>query len=260
MIDGYIEELMWLEIDETISPDDRKKLHAYLESHGEAREHFDEIRQMSLLFCQADEIEPPSELRQRILKSLDTATPPKTESPGIGEWFRGFFAHRPVWKPVTAGAIGVLIGVIGYHIIAYSINPAEPLDITQFYGTMNFDRVDQNEPALRIDVPGVSGAVSVHRDESRVWSELSVTSENEIDIVLEYEGPATGFAGGELSDHPSNQVTIEDRKVRVRNRGAGTYHLLFKLHDDPTSPVMVTILSKGNVLLEEEVHPRKSSK
>ncbi len=259
-MDEKIEELMWFEIDETISPSDRETLHAYVNSHEEAREHFDALRKMASLFGRVGEIDPPPELRQRILGSLETAEPPFATRAGFVEWIRGIHAPRSAWRLATVGVIGVMIGVFGYHLVRYGADPSERLDITQFYATMNFEGVDHSKPGLNIDVPGATGAVSIRSDDTRVWAELDVTSENDIEVILEYPGRAVRFAGGNLVDHMSNQVTVEDRQARVRNRGAGTYHFLFELHDDPTSPVTVRILSGSDVLLEEEVYPEHTSK
>jgi len=255
MIDQRMEELMWLEIEETISTGDRGTLHLYLESNGEARDYFKDIHRMALLFRRTGEVDPPAELRGRILRALEKATPPRVERPGFVERFGALFAARSVWKLAAAGAVGVVIGVMGYHLIRNVSGVTQPIDITQFYGTINLDGAGRRGPVLDIDLPGAKGTLSVRRDDTRVVSELAVTSAEEVEIVLEYGGSPIEFAGGKLSDHPSNQVAIEDHEVHVRNRGRGTYHIMFSLHEDPASPVRVRVLSEGNVLFEKEVSP-----
>ena len=266
MIDRRIEELMWLEIDDSISPNDRRELHTYMESHGEALEHFETLRRMTMLFGQVGEIDPPPELRQRILQSLEAATPPTLQpSPQVAgqvtTWdrIREFFAMRPVLKVATAAVMGVFVGIIGYHVLRYDAGVNDPLDITQFYGTMNLSSVDQSKSVLNIRVPGATGTLSLHRVQARVLTHLDIRSEREIEIVLGYGGRALGFSGGNLSNHPSNQVTIEDREIRVRNKGEGTYRFMFELYEDPTSPFLVKIMSEGQVLLDREITPEHPS-
>lgn len=258
MIDRRIEELMWLEIDDSISPNDRRELHSYMESHDEALKHFEQLRRMTMLFGQVGEIDPPPELRQRILRSLETATPPApvpVRRAAAWDRVREFFAPRPALRVAAVGVMGVCVGIIGYHLLRYEAGVNDPLDITQFYGTMNISSVDQSKPDLNISVPGATGAMSLHRVQTRVLTHLEIQSEGEIEIILGYGGQALGFTGGKLSDHPSNQVTIVDREIRVRNKGEGTYRFMFELHEDPTSPFQVKVVSGGEILLDREITP-----
>jgi hypothetical protein len=250
-IDPKIEELMWLEIDETISPSDREVLNAYVVSHADAREHLAQLRQMASLFGQVGEIDPPSELRGRILRALENATAPVAERVGILDRFGAFFTPRPVWRFAVVAAAGIFIGVLGYHLFRQGPGTPGSLDISQLYGTVNVKGVGHNGPALRIDLPGIVGTVAVHRDASRVFSQLDLTSEREVEVVLEYGGSPLGFAGGKPTGHPLNQVAVQDGQVHVRNRGSGTYQFLFTQSDDPASPIVVKVLSpEGSVLYE----------
>ena len=249
-IDPKTEELMWLEIDETISPSDREALNAHLGSHPDAREHLEALRRMALLFGQVGEIDPPSELRGRILRALENATPPLAKRAGLLDRFAAFFTPRPAWRFAVVAAAGIFIGVVGYHLFRQGPRTPGSLDISQLYGTIKIDSVGHQGSTLRIDIPGVKGTLVVRRDGSRVVSQLDVSSEEEIEVVLAYGGPALGFAGGKLSGHPLNQVAIQDGKVHVRNRGSGTYGFVFAASDDPASPVAVKVLSGGNVLYE----------
>lgn len=267
-----MEELMWLEIDETISPSDRETLNACLKTHPGAREHFAALQRLALLFGQVGEIDPPPELHGRILRALETATPPRARQAGffarIGAETRqaGFldrlaplFTPRPTWKLAAAAAAGAFIGVLGYHLIRSGLGSTGPLDNTPFYGTMNRDTIGGDGAVLRIDVQGVTGALTVRRNTLRVFSELDVTSEKEIEIVLEYGGAPLSFAVGKLSDHPSNQVAIQNGEVRVRNHGSGTYQFLFALSKEGASPIAVSVRSEGTVLYQANVLPPPES-
>ena len=256
-ISPAIEELMWLEIDETISPGDRESLYAHLESHPGARAHFEELRRMALLFGQVGEIDPPSELRERILRALENAAPPVARRAGLLDRIGAFFGPRPVWRFAAVAAAGVFVGVIAYHLFRQGIGTTDSLDPSHLYGSMRFDSVGSGASALRIDAPGLAGTLAVHRDESRVYSQLDVTSDGDIEIVIEYGGSPLTFAVSKLSDHPANEVAIQDGGVRVRHRGNGAYHLLFALDDDPASPMTVRILSEGTVLYRGEISPTR---
>ena len=116
MIDERIEELMWLEIDETISPADRETLHPYLNANGEAR-GLRRLLRMAQLFGQMGEIDPPAELRSG---SFGPSRPPRrrgAKSAGFADRLGALFSPRPVWRFAAVGAAGIVIGVIGYHLI-----------------------------------------------------------------------------------------------------------------------------------------------
>jgi len=257
MIDQRIEELMWLEIEGKISAGDRERLHRFLESNGEARGYFNDIHRMAKLFGHTGEVSPPSELRSRILRALERATPPRVERPGFAERLGVLFSPRPVWRYAAVGAAGIVIGIMGYHLIKNGSGATEPVDIKQFYGSIAAGDSGLPGYALEIDVPAAKGTVTVRRNDASVLSELSIDSAGEVEVVFEYGGSPIEFAAGKLSENPSNQVAIEDREVHVRNRGKGTYHILFSLHDDPASPVTVRVLSGGSVLFEKEVSPSR---
>lgn len=265
-MDPKTEELMWLEIDGTISPSDRESLYAHMESHPDAREHFEALRRMVLLFGQVGEIDPPSELRGRILRALESATPPAAERAGLLDRLDAFFSPRPAWRfaaVATVAATGILIGAAGYHLLRGGPGEGPGLrggvDVSRFYGTVNVNGAGRQGSTLHIDVPGVKATVSVGRVESKVLSHLDVTSEREIEVVIAYGGPPMGFAGGELSGHPSNRIAIQDGEVRVRHQGSGEYRFVFGLDEAPASPVTVSVLSEGKVLYEEHVAPPRDA-
>jgi len=257
MIDQRMEEFMWLEIEGKISGGDRETLHRYLETNGEARGYFEDIHRMAHLFERTGEVDPPAGLRGRILRALEEATPPRVERPGFAERLGALFSPRPVWRLAAAGAAGIVIGIMGYHLIKNGSGVTEPVDIKQFYGSIAAGGNGLPGPVVDIDLPGAKGTITVRRNDSSVLSELSIESAGDVEIVLEYEGSPIEFAAGKLSENPSNQVAIEDREVHVRNRGKGTYHILFSLHEDPASPVTVRVLSEGSVLFEKEISPSR---
>jgi hypothetical protein len=257
MIDQRMDELMWLEIEGKISNADREALHRYLESNGEARSYFNDILRMADLFARTGEVEPPRELRGRILSALEKAAQPRAEEPGFAGRLGALFSPRPVWRYAAVCAAGIVLGILGYHLVQNGGGSSEPVDIKHFYGSIAAGDTGLAAPGVEIDLPVAKGTLAVRRNDSGVLSDLTVESAGDIEIVFEYEGSLIEVAAGNLSDHPSNQVSIEDREVHVRNRGKGTYHILFSLHEDPLSPVRVRVLSEGGVLFEKEVSPSR---
>ncbi|UCH83708.1 MAG: hypothetical protein JSW50_14860 [Candidatus Latescibacterota bacterium] len=263
MIDKRIEELMWLEIDEAISTDDHERLWSHLNGHPEDRAHFEHLKALSALFSGVGEIDPPPELRPRIRRSLQMASPEWIDTvtrPSLWTRFRDAAMPRPALRVVGAALAGLFIGIIGYHVVSYQSGQRQPLDTSQVSGTMGLRSVDETGPVVDIDLSAVSGTFAVERDGSRVRTRLDVTSETEIDVVIAYEGPAVEYGGGDLTERSTNQITVENHGIRVRNRGEGLYYFVFQLPDNPMSPMKVNVLAEEELLLEELVYPEQSSK
>jgi len=282
MNDAYIEELMWLEIDGTIAPADREALNAHLRAHPEAREELAALHRMALLFGQIGEIDPPPELRERILRALDTARPPRShrfglfarngagQTPGQAQGLShggfldrlaGLFAPRPAWALAAAVAAGALIGIFGYHLIRLGLGSKDSAsrgdkDNARFYGAMNKESVGRDGAVLHIGGEGVTGELRVRRDASHVFSELDVRSEREIEIVLDYEGPPLDIQAGEPPARPSSEISVRERGVRVTQQGSGTYRFSFALAKDSASAMAVSVRSEeGKILYQGTVVP-----
>ncbi len=269
MDDARIEELMWLEIDETISSADRETLNTYLRGNPAASERLAALRRMTLLFGQVGEVDPPQELRERILRALETATPPRShraglfarsgtgeKKAGVLDRFAALFAPRPAWGLAGTAAAGVLIGVVGYHLIRSGLDNGGSADNSRFYGSMNNETVDANGAVLHIDVEGVTGEFRVRRDGSHVFTELDVRSERAIEVTLDYDGPPVDIAADEPSRLPGNEMAVLEKGVRVRQRGSGTYRFSFALAKDAASPVTVSVRSEpGKLLYQTKVLP-----
>lgn len=263
MIDKRIEELMWFEIDGAISADDHRRLWSHLDANPDDRAHFDQLNELSALFGGVVEIDPPMELRTRIRRSLQMASPEWMNTPSRSTiWSRvcAFVTPRPAWRLASAALAGVFIGIIGYHVVSYKPDTPRTLDNNQLSGTMGLRSVHDESPVMNIDLPAANGSITVGRDDANVRTWLDVTSETEIDVVIDYEGPAVQYGGSNPVSRSSNRITVENHGIRVQNRGEGTYFFVFQLPDDPTSPFVVRILEKDHVLFEESIVPERITK
>lgn len=254
-IDAEIERIMWLEIDETVSPGEREKLRAHLEKNPSAREHFDALRRMALLFGRTDEIDPPSELRGRILQALQRATPPEAVRAGLFDRIGAFFSPRPAWRLAAAAAAGILMGIAAYHFVSRDRGASGSGDESVFYGTMSVNGGAKQGEVLRIDAPGVTGTLELRGEGSRVLAQISVSSQEDIEIVIEYPGAPQRVDMDEIPEHPRNQVSVEKGEVRVRHQGSGVYRLVFALDDESESPVRTRVFSEGRLVFEGEALP-----
>jgi hypothetical protein len=259
MIDERIERLMWLEIDGAISPAEHEDLRAHLEANAEARDHLETLRRMVRLFDRSGEIDPPSQLRGRILGALRSVEPPRRSGRGrlgVLDRLRAFVPPHPALRLAAAGAVGVLVGAAGYHLARLSSDTPSALDVRHLYGAMSLEGAP-SESTVRVDVPGAQGIISIRRDETRVLSTLELSSEGEVEVILQYGSRPLEVTAAEIAQRSSNEVLVEAGEVRVRNRGSGSYRILYNLDTVSSSPVMVRIVSAGSVLFERGIVPAR---
>lgn len=248
------EELMWQDIDGTISPEDRERLQKYLNGDPEARELFEELSRFTRVLGDVEEVDPPSDLHESITRALSRID--RHETDGIVAAIRGFFGSTRHRRLAFATAAGFIVGIIGYHFIGNELRRGAQLDPAYLYGTVDFGT--DNDGWLDISLDGVNGTVKLRRDKSFVLSELDLTSDRPVRVEMLYPGESLFRYGGiERSDEKSNLVTIRSDGITLTNAGAGKYFLILEVLDKGSAPVIVRILSDENILWESSVHPDK---
>ena len=252
MIDKKIEQLMWQEIDGTISPDDGKRLERFMSEHAKAREHYQSLIQFSALLGSVEEIDPGPVLREKIEASIDANRYVPAARPSKRP---GLFGFRPRFGQAFAMAAGLLIGVFGYHLVNYGLSGWSTIDPTKIGGTLILN--DGTEPqGLRIDLETVQGTIGFYVDGDQATADVRITSQREVRIELEYEGQSMQFGAQGGVDSPLHEILVTRNSIAVTNLGSGRYRAVFQREDSAVSPLSVRITGEGQVLLEERVFPK----
>ena len=248
MIQEKTESLMWEKIDGTIGPEDEAQLEAVLSKDAEAREHYEELTKFTELLGGVEKLEPPTALRQRIEGAIDfdryAARRPATPS-----FFHRLFPVRMDFRVAAAAVAGLIVGVVGYHLVTLEPGPKGSLEnvLTGTIGPV------QNR--LEIDLEGIRGAVSFRQDNTLAISEVDIVSQREVELYLEYEGRSVQFRATGDVDSPLHDISLTGNTIMIKNLGAAEYVAAFYREDGVAAPLRVRIVSGGELLLEKEVQP-----
>ena len=249
MIKDQTEHLMWEKIDGTINPEDEKRLQSLMQGDAEAREHFEELMKFTELLGVVDELEPPTALRQRIEGAIDFDRYAAREDSTSPSFFRRWFPPLNL-RIASAAAAGLIIGVIGYHLVSLGSGVKGSLDNSAYQGTIGAVQDD-----LTIQLEGIRGTISFREDNTLAISEIDIVSKREIELHLEYEGRSVRFSATGDIDSPLHDISLGSNSIILKNLGEAEYLATFQRGDTPGSPLRVRVVSGGELLLEEEIHP-----
>jgi hypothetical protein len=256
MIDEHHIELINREIDGEISADDHEELMGYLDTHPEARDHYNELREIGHLFDEAGDVDPPTVLRQRILAHTGGTmqqTLAVRSSRSFFDLFRGSF--RPAH--VFAVSIAVIVA-IGAFVLVSQISPRiPPGDSDRFMGSMTDrvrDEVVGRAGPIGISLPTVAGTMELHYLESAILARIHLETASEIRVVLRYEENVT-FEGYHASDDAEHAMDVSANRVALTHAGERDYDILLldPMHTRP--PIRIEIWEGGSPTFEQTIGP-----
>lgn len=214
MIDERHLELIHGEIDGENSAEESRELHQALDSSTECRALYEDLRRVSDLLQTAKPVEPPRQLRARIVDALVDALPQSQSRPAPGRVGRGWL---PMLTPGYAGAFAMgLLVAFGAVSVQRWAGDAE-LDMSQLAGTMT-----QHEAAsqrLLIDLDEISGSVVIRDQDPLLMVEFDLNSTGIVDVVATFDGADARFNGLAQRQGEALAVTAEGSKVLIKNQG-----------------------------------------
>lgn len=212
MIDERHLELIHGEIDGENSAEESRELHQALDSSIECRALYEDLRRVSDLLQEAKPVEPPRQLRARIVDALPQPHPQPRPAPGrVG---RGWLS---MLTPGYAGAFAMgLVVAFGAVSVQRWAGDAE-LDMSQLAGTMT-----QHEAAsqrLLIDLDEISGSIVIRDQDPLLMVEFDLNSTGIVDVVATFDGADARFNGLAQRQGEALAVTAEGSKVLIKNQG-----------------------------------------
>jgi hypothetical protein len=229
-----LEELLWERIDGNISPENLAELEAHLAEHPEPRELERDIRKLAELLDQPDEVAPPSELRARIDRSLETASAPwsgRHASPKPAST-PGFHRGLPSWVPMAAClVIGVAIGFL------LQSSPTAQIDPTQATGSMTAPTgYPDVQPAI-VDLGESIGTLEIRRLQETIIIDLQFAETGGLELISEL---ANGRRTTIDLDGPRTRRLVFDcpdaLRLEVRQHGVIVAEQLIKASSSEVKP------------------------
>ena len=248
MIDDKYIELMNLEIDGVISDEDRHELERYIESHPDALEHYNTLRNTTVLLGGTEEIEPPDALSRDIIESIfERHSEAKGRCLSTGGVSRRTFR----WRPGFAFAAGIIAGLFLFASALLFIMKSPPGE-GRFYGTI----AGLNDAAVQstavIDGPGVQGLVRTRRSGEKIIAELEIWSPDEV-LVQFIHGDNIYFEGVRTGQPCTPRISVFTDRIELALSGEGDYIIGLNDASGSRSPIDLRITSNGEVLFEERI-------
>jgi hypothetical protein len=248
MIDDKYIELMNLEIDGALSDEDRHKLERYLESHADALEHYNALRNTTDILNGTEEIEPPAALSRDIIESIFER---HSEAKGRCLSTGGVTWRTFRWRPGFAFAAGIIAGLFLFASALLFIMKS-PAGEGNFYGTIAGLKDATAQRTAVIDGPGVQGLVRTRRSGETIVAELEIWSPDEI-LVQFIHGDDIYFEGVRTERPGTPRISVFADRIELALTGKGEYIIGLNDRSGSRSPIDLRITSNGVVLFEKRI-------
>ena len=186
MIDEKYIEWMHLAIDGKLPRKDREKLDAYLQSNTEAREFYEQLLRTVEILDHTEEIEPPDDLKQRIMSGIDFSRYAAKEKKAsfaarLTEWF-----YRPQAKLVYAFAAGLLFGLLALSPIW--LKYAQP-DVTDLSGTIGVypDNRFRTIEEIPVQTSALAGTIEIKKYQRFISVNIHIKTINTAQLTIEFD-------------------------------------------------------------------------
>ncbi len=221
------------EIDGTISPEDIKQLKSILVKDKESRSLYGQIRKTMDIIKTSEEIEPPADLKESIMRSIDTGRYARAGKKSIFDSLRTYaVGYRTGFAISFAG--GILCGALILAVLTGIFSATDKFETNQLTGTIISDirsedtsDVIKNESFNRADV---SGSFKALRQGDLVRTKMRISGGSHATYIVNYDPNV--FAPIEVTTSPAiisaNMMEVNDKGITIRNIDAGDFGITFK--------------------------------
>lgn len=224
-------ELIHSEIDGTISQEEKKQLHQYLDTNPEMNKLYSQMVNSQNVLNQAVAIDPPAEMKNEILNSIDQTKYASSDNKSPKNFLKYMMISlRPTPKYAYSFSVGIALGAFAIMIFYQGIDNFANND-SQLRGAIITKSVSDDFKivnSLDIDIPEVSGNVTISRSSESVKIDLLLASEKEIEIAGEFDSNELGFLSFTQNYDRSKNINLKVGSLRFIHQGSNRYNILFE--------------------------------
>jgi hypothetical protein len=223
-------ELMHGEIDGANDSSESRELEALLTAHPELRDEFEALKELGRAFEASAEVDPPDELRRRILDSTIAAP---SKAGGFIAALRGFFDMR--WNlRVAYVTAAFLVIVVALGLLLPQLGSKGDLQGTdRLFGTFGLEAELVPTDTLPLSHPQVQGRILARYYDEEIRVELEFDAESELQVEFNSLGDLR-YDGSRSSHGRAHRIEVGAGQTVLHHRGEEYYIFVFK--HDPASP------------------------
>jgi len=210
-----------------ITDAERRELDSYLTDNAEARKVYDEMLETCELLGRVGDLEPPGDLRKRIMDSVDAAmyrAPGSNVSAAKDSGWSGLKAlFRPRLKPALAFSVGLIVGLLAYSAIRQGASRSG--DVSGLYGTIGGGDPAERDiiASLVVEGEGARGTIDLFEAGGFVVVATELSPGGDLDFILEFDPEVVRFEGFGPSYASGVTLTVEEGYVASHGSGTGRY-------------------------------------
>jgi hypothetical protein len=244
-------ELIDKEIAGTISPREKEALREYMRTTPGAERLYTEVLQTSDLLSRVGDVDPPDNLRKRIINSLDFSRYQVKRSRPVLRFL--LKARQAGLKPrlAYAFALGAVVGLVVYSLFLTTPGGRYGSGVREMYGTIGINEESRFTPVetMPVDMPGAVGCVNLLRFEDLLRFEVSLSGAGEFDALIEYDPALAAFSG--LRPAGEGEILLKAGAGRLRASGSGDVEFLlaFVKQTARAVPFDLKMVASGETIL-----------
>lgn len=253
MTDERLFELVNLEIDGAISPQEEAELHRRVQGDPEAANLRAQIREISGKLDEIELEEPPAGFREEVVDRIRsnsgsiTAVRP-APIPFAAEKRRRFF--RYAWTLAAGLIVGLLLAPVLFNASAPAISP------TDATGAMRAHLASQEWEVLdnrMIENGALEGSVEATRSGEIVAIELDLTLHQQAGIEIRYDASEFGLAGFSREDSFVDTLSLEPGLARIAADQRVEVTLFLVDLESPSPGIDIEIVSRNGEAVTEQI-------
>lgn len=252
MIEKKYIEWIHKELDGLNDPEESKRLKDYLQKNEEARNFYEELRQLCRTLEEVEEIEPSPNLKKSIVNAINW----KKYAPAAKKRRTPAWLVRPLLNPKYAivFASGVLIGIVGYAVFFTSWQKPRTSDLV---GMLMVDRSKvKTTQSIPFHQEEVTGRFQLQVGEETLIAELSSDSRQPIQMVLRFDPDDLKFLGFQRLTEAPVQLTTSKGVVELIHRGSCRSTILLKNLTSSETLLDLQIFLNQTIIVHRSIKPR----
>lgn len=191
-------------------------------------------------------VEPPAELRENVLRAIETRRP-ASKRRGWLEWFGEGF-KRPILSMAYPFAVGAIAGVLGFALLTGKIDLGAPGGTDGMSGAMvpTAPRAKATPvDSQRYELNGANIRLETSRRGDQVEASITVEGRRDADVTLRFDPSRLAPVAFRQDKAWDGRMEVGPGVIRLAQAGERRYEVVFQGSGAGDAPIHVTMVVAG---------------